>query len=240
MRFKTISSRVNEQNSAKSLRWSCLNQNSAVFGSNPVKPRQTKKISPQQGFSLLELLLVMIILIILTTLSASRFTSSGSKRVNAQCVANLQKIYLAMTIYANDNKGAFPFLKNAKTSEEPLSLLVPKSTTETEMFICPGSGDAALPEAQSFANRRISYAYYMGRTTNDDPSALLASDEQINTLSKLTGQQIFSPTGKWPGKNHDKDGGNLLFCSGAVQKSGPKASRDYPCAGPVVLLNPSN
>jgi hypothetical protein len=114
---------------------------------------------------------------------------------------NLQKIYLALGFYRNDN-GAYPFLPEAQTSAEPLSLLIPKGTTDTAIFICPGSGDKPLPESEPFGKLRISYDYYMGRATNGDPKDILLSDWQVDTSPKKKGRQIFSLDGKKPGNNH--------------------------------------
>ena len=201
-----------------------------------------KQLSPGKratgGFSLFELVIVLVLLIVLTVIMGGQYGPAGRKRAQAECRKNLQKIYLALSIYENDNNGTFPFVKDAMTSAEPLSLLVPKSTTVTEMFICPGSKDQPLPEAESFAQRKISYAYYIGRTTNDAPDEIIVSDAQVDTAPKKKGQQIFSADGEPPGNNHHKDGGNLLSRGGEVTGSGPKAARDFTYPPGVRLLNP--
>jgi prepilin-type N-terminal cleavage/methylation domain-containing protein len=192
----------------------------------------------QGGFSLLELVVVLAILIILSTMMTSRLTGAHRKTNRELCRKNLQEVFVAFTLYANDNQGNYPALKEARTAEAPLSLLVPRSTTETAMFICPGSDDKPLPEGESFARRRISYAYYMGRATNNSAGEVLLSDWQVDTRAKTTGQALFSTDGKKPGNNHGKDGGNLLLGSGEVLASGPKAERDLPTPPGVTLLNP--
>lgn len=163
---------------------------------------------------------------------------SDEQRQLVNCQKNLQNIYLAIAIYAGDNKQNFPRLAGGETSEAPLSLLVPRSTTVTEIFICPASGDNKLPEGEPFARRRISYAYYMGRAKNDGAEAVLVSDGQINPFPKIKRQQMFSENGKEPGANHKKAGGNLLFCDGTFRAVKPRASRDYLFPTNVVLLNP--
>ena len=192
----------------------------------------------QGGFSLVELLCVLVILIILATMLDSRLSVSRRRTARELCRKNLQTIYLAMTLYADDNHGTFPFLKEAAISAGPLSLLVPRGTTETAIFICPGSRDKPLPEGESFAKRRISYAYYMGRSTSHSADEVILSDWQVNNLPKTKGQPLFSPDGKKPANNHDKDGGNLLLDSGEVIRSGPAAARDLPIPPGVTLLNP--
>jgi type II secretory pathway pseudopilin PulG len=190
------------------------------------------------GFSLLELLIVLVLLIVMTTMLTSKLTVAGRNRALNRCQVNLQKIYLALSIYQNDNRGAYPAAPDATVSEEPLSLLVPKSTTVTEMFICPGSSDKPLPEAEPFVKKKISYAYYMGWTSNDSSGEIIVSDSQVNTSPKNKGQQMFSLDGNAPGNNHNKFGGNLLSRGGEVTTSGPVASRDVLFPTNVHLLNP--
>ena len=190
------------------------------------------------GFSLVELLCVLVILIILSVMLNSRLSGVHRRTAQELCRKNLQTIYLALNIYSNDNHGTYPFLKDAAISSAPLSLLLPRSTTETGIFICPGSQDTALPEGEPFGQRRISYAYYMGRATNAAAQAIL-SDWQVNNLPKTKGQPLFSSDGKKPANNHDKDGGNILLDNGEVVRSGPNADRDLPIPPGVALLNPT-
>jgi hypothetical protein len=126
---------------------------------------------------------------------------------------------------------------NARSSEEPLDLLVPRYSSDTAIFICPGSKDSALPAGESLRRGRISYAYYMGRTPAEAQNVLL-SDKQVNTQAKDPGQQVFSENGKPPGNNHHKYGGNLLFCDGDMKSSPPVAAVALPLGTNVVLLNP--
>jgi len=191
-----------------------------------------------RGFSLVELLCVLLILIVLATLLDSRLAGSRRRTALELCRKNLQTISLALNFYAGDNQGAFPLLKEAANSSAPLSLLVPRGTTETAIFLCPGSRDKALPEGEPFARRRISYAYYMGRSTNNSPTEVILSDWQVNDLPKTQGQPLFSPDGKKPANNHGKDGGNLLLVNGEAVRSGANAPRDLPVPPGIALLNP--
>jgi prepilin-type N-terminal cleavage/methylation domain-containing protein len=191
-----------------------------------------------RGFSLVELLCVLVILIILATMLDSRMAGSRRRTELELCRKNLQTISLALNFYAADNHGAFPMLKEAANSSGPLSLLVPRGTTETAIFLCPGSRDKALPEGESFAQRRISYAYYMGRSTNNSAAEVILSDWQVNDLPKTQGRPLFSSDGKKPANNHGKDGGNLLLVNGEVIGCGTNAPRDLPVPPGITLLNP--
>jgi prepilin-type processing-associated H-X9-DG protein len=175
------------------------------------------------AFSLIELLAVAAILLLLFTLY---WGSSASE------------IHMAMEIYANDHAGKFPEAPGARTSEEALDALVPRYTVDTAVFTCPGSKDPPLPAGQSFRQHRISYAYYMGRRAAE-PQLVLMSDQQVDTQSRSAGEYAFSSTGKPPGNNHGKLGGNFLFCDGRAESSPARVPFSLVLTQGVVLLNPN-
>jgi prepilin-type N-terminal cleavage/methylation domain-containing protein len=188
------------------------------------------------GFSLIELLMVIAILVILVSLFGR---SSGQKQAALQsaCRGKLQKIFMAMEIYTGEHGGGFPVKAGAGTSGEALSLLVPKYTAETTLFLCPGSRNSTLPPGQSLEQGRISYAYYMGRAATNSSEPLI-SDEQVNTDSKDVNELVFSDSDKPPGNNHGKLGGNFLFTDGRVDTSPLRAQFSLVLTQGVVLLNP--
>jgi len=188
------------------------------------------------GFSLLELLLVAAIILVLASLYFGPSSGSRERALQAACQKNLQKLYIAMQIYGNDFAGTFPKITCARNSAEVLDLLVPRYISDTSAFICPASDDSPAPK-ESLKKRRISYAYYMGRsiTNSEEP---LVTDKQVNALAKAVGQPIFSSTGKPPGNNHGKLGGNLLFCDGHIDSMPPIAAAPLNLTATGVLLNP--
>jgi len=192
--------------------------------------------SAGSAFSLIELLCTAAIILILYSLYFTSGSNHYQARQKALCQKNLETVYVALKTFAADHNGAFPVATNATASEAPLSLLVPQYTAVTEIFICPGSGHKKLPEAKSFAQRKISYAYSMGRTINDGGDRLLMSDALVDTRPKEIGQRIFSATGKKPGNNHHRFGGNLMFCDGQIQDSEGNARAAIPAG--LTLLNP--
>ena len=190
------------------------------------------------GFSLIELLSVSAILLILFVLYWGPRTSADRQRqARLDCQTHLLKIHMAMAIYANDHAGRFPELAGMRTSEEALDALVPRYTVDTAVFICPGSKDPPLPAGESFRQHKISYAYYMGRSKRE-PQSELMSDEQVNTQSRRNGEYTFSTTGKPPGNNHGKLGGNFLLCDGSVQGFPARVPFSIVLTQGVVLLNP--
>jgi prepilin-type N-terminal cleavage/methylation domain-containing protein/prepilin-type processing-associated H-X9-DG protein len=212
------------------------------MGAIPMHEQRTRSLrfSPQArgAFSLLELLIVTAVIVVLFTLYFGGGSKAYQTKQIAACEKNLLNAYVALKTYAVDNNDKFPVLANAQTSEGPLSQLVPRYTTGTEFFTCPGCKDSKLPDAKPFADRKISYAYYMRRTVKEGADQPLMSDRQVNTNDKSPGQLLFSPDGKKPGANHNKYGGNVMFCDGNVQSS-PAQSAFTLTNGPnVVLLNP--
>ena len=195
------------------------------------------KRSSDAGFSLIEMLITLALILIMFTMLYGFGSRSHQKTQKQACEKNLQNIYLALDIFAKENHGELPAVTNASSSEAPLSLLVPRYTVASEIFICPGSKDGALPNGEPFAERRISYAYFMGRTLTE-PNAILMSDRQVNAQLKAGGEHVFSADGKPPGNNHHKFGGNYLFTDGHTESFGAKAPFSIAWPTNVTFLNP--
>lgn len=185
---------------------------------------------------MIELLFTILIVVVLVVLFWGSNNATQQQALQRACQKNLQKIYIGLEGYANENKGRFPETATARTSEEALDALVPRYTSDTASFICPGSKDSALPAAESFRKRKISYAYYMGRATTN--SQALMSDQQVDTLAKASGEAAFSTDGKAPGNNHGKFGGNFLFCDGHADSSPAHVRFGLGLNTGEVLLNP--
>lgn len=189
------------------------------------------------GFSLLELLLVVGIILIVASLYWRGTSRSSQSQQRKSCEKNLQKIFIALEIFATDHGGKLPEVPGARTSGEALDGLVPRYTVDTSAFICPASQAAALPAGEAIAKRKISYAYYMGRRRSDAAEVLM-SDQQVDTLAKAAGQLAFSATGVAPGNNHQQAGGNFLFGDGHTEPTPARVPFSLGLPPGVVLLNP--
>ncbi len=201
------------------------------------EPRQLRcRSNTGAAFSLIELLAVVAVLLALTVMYWNHGPSKRDLEIG-YCRQSMEKIYLAMEIYAHDNTGSFPVTTNALSSEDALASLVPRYTSDTSVFICPATGTSRLPAGTSFRDWKISYAYYMGRHETESGTVLM-TDAQINTFSKSMGATVFSQDGKPPGNNHGKGGGNFMMCDGGVLSSAGNAPVSLLLTSPVVLLNP--
>ena len=197
-------------------------------------PCQTKLCA---GFSLIELLVTFAILAILMSMLYGFGSARRQKTQKQLCADNLQKIFLAAQIYANDFHGQFPAATNALSSEEPLGRLVPKYSTDRSIFICPGGRDPQIPEGEPLRSQKISYAYFMGRRV-DSPQNFLCADRLVDTRPKRAGDFVFSPDGKSPGNNHHKFGGNFLLGDGSVTASPARLELPAIETNGIILLNP--
>lgn len=204
----------------------------------PARWEPAKAGTTNAAFTLVELLVTLAIILIVYVMYLSPSAKSYQRSKQAACRGNLQFIYVALQTYAAENHDFYPALKGAQTAEAPLSLLVPRWTTSTELFICPGSGHKKLPPGKPFANRKISYAYAMGLAKEARPEQWLMSDAQVDTKPKPVGHLLFSRDGKKPGNNHRKYGGNLMFADGRTEFSEAQAAFAVETTNGVAALNP--
>ena len=220
-------------------RWGQARLSVATRGSLGYNARM--KLHRRGGFSLIEMLITLALMIVMSVMLYGFGSASRQRSQKKLCSDNLQKIYLAMQIYANDFGGQLPLNTNAVTSEAVLNELVPHYTADTTIFICPGGRDAQIPSGEPLTQHRISYAYFMGRRLQSSPDGsptVLLSDRQVDTEPKRAGEYVFSRNGKSPGNNHHKYGGNFLLGDGSVQSSGPQLTFSLAVPPGVVLLNP--
>lgn len=189
------------------------------------------------GFSLVELLVTFAIMAIVLSMLYGFGSARHQKTQKQLCADNLLKMFIAAQIYANDFNGKFPVATNAVTSEEALGMLVPKYSTDTSIFICPGGRDSQIPAGEPLRDHRISYAYFMGRRADSAPN-ILFSDRLVDTLPKRMGEFIFSTNGQAPGNNHHKYGGNFLMSDGSVTASPAQLQLPALETNGIRLLNP--
>jgi type II secretory pathway pseudopilin PulG len=192
-----------------------------------------------RAFVLLELIIIMGLLLILFVTYWGRGSIQNQRKKQQACRQNLQLVYLALQNYALDHDLRLPTEATAKTSEEPLSLLVPKYTTRSDIFICPGSKHSRIPQGESFRRRKISYSYLSGLKNESASGQWVLADWLIRAQAFQAGDQIFSSDGKGPGNNHDKFGGVILLMDGSAEITGPTASINLELPKGTKILNPN-
>ena len=132
----------------------------------------------------------LIFAVMVPSLGRSRETANRVK-----CASNLRQLGLAMQLYANENREAYP---------DTLEHLLHSQDITAHVYVCPSSNDtvAAGANAQAIVNDmagggHVSYVYAgKGLTSQSPADAILAYE---------------------PMTNHSGDGTNILFGDGHVE-----------------------
>ncbi|MBC7287703.1 MAG: type II secretion system protein [Armatimonadetes bacterium] len=194
----------------------------------------------RQGFSLIELLVVVGIIALLAGMLFPVFSASREKGRATRCIANLKQIGAAVDMYAADYDDRYPFAKDPADEFCPViwsdfpqwqawipymprltDALMPY-TSNREIWHCPSDSgyteleDAGLPlngQPTSFAAFGTSYFY---RTEVAFSGALLGSltnAAQVNL--------IFDAHGSWHGRTQKRSGKrwNILYADGHVKSA---------------------
>jgi general secretion pathway protein G len=70
--------------------------------------RKGIKMIARKGFTLVELLLVVLIIAILASIVVPRLTGAAAEANKSKCHANLANLIRALELYAANNNGAYP------------------------------------------------------------------------------------------------------------------------------------
>jgi len=113
----------------------------------------------RRGFTAIELITVILVLIILAPLVLPTFSRAWETHNCVMCASRLKQLGLACNLYANVNHGEYP-----RTKYEPADRLIPNLTNAGFDSANPFSGDSKVP-----ANN-IPAALFLLMRTGDCPS----------------------------------------------------------------------
>jgi prepilin-type processing-associated H-X9-DG protein len=146
--------------------------------------RKLKYQSNNDGFTLIEVLIVIFITIVLAGILLpvlSRARESGRK---TQCASNLRAIGLGLTMYSNENNETFPTGVTAMTA---LNALYPDYVSERKAFMCPSDNlvtsdkNAGITQGTAFTKNQCSYGYDRTHGPADVSGVAIAADRPSNT-----------------------------------------------------------
>ncbi len=103
------------------------------FAFNRRQPRPL----PYQGFTLVEILVVVALVSFLSALLLSAFSRVRSASRTVTCAANLRQIGMAGAMYANDNRGFYPSVFSIKEPNCDWAELLFPYIKSAEVFKCP-------------------------------------------------------------------------------------------------------
>lgn len=152
-----------------------------------IKKMNTKT---KKGFTLVELLIIMGLIGVLSSITAVSLNSSLMKARDARRITELRQIWLALRIYAEGNNGKYP------DSLKGLNVVLPTDpTTGQDYFYCASGTKDGVNDGRSF---------HLGTILERTPDPYLETDADVQTdgCENLAGNSSFH--------------GNATGCSGAV------------------------
>ncbi|MHC4661646.1 MAG: type II secretion system protein [Planctomycetota bacterium] len=163
------------------------------------------------GFTLVELLVVIGIIVLLAGLIFPQITKAKRKAERVECLNFLRQIGMAATEYLGDDEThLFPWAGEDATATEHLNLLVADGGygLEPKMFICKAASKkrvAVMDEDRNYTLSQVNNTYaWTGEplSESDEPSEIIGSDGGVRDGE---------------GDNNHADGMNTLRVDGAVE-----------------------
>ncbi len=171
------------------------------------------------GFTLVELLVVILIISVLATFLVPAVFNVRKKVFRSQCMNRLRSIGQMSILYADDNKQWFPVANGEEPKAyESLQLLVNtmRDARDPEMYVCPASNTQPVEgwneesdEPFLLTEENVSYAWRnkkLRATGTSGSKTALGCDNGIALPDQDEDQ----------GGNHE-DGINMLYIDGAIK-----------------------
>jgi len=185
----------------------------------------------RNGFTRVELIIVVSVLALLTILGLATRSDNGRARTQRiQCVSNLKQIGLGFRMWANDHAEKLPWevsnndggtLQGADSVDVWRHFQIASNELKTpKILACPA--DVSRQRATGWdplRNTNISYFVLMN-TEPAKPARVLAGDRFVSTNNKVvSGVLVTSDARKlrWVRGGHEK-AGNVVFIDGSVNQ----------------------
>ncbi len=149
---------------------------------------ETKYQSNNNGFTLIELSIVIFIILILAGILLPALSKARESGRRTQCASNLKKIGLGLTMYSNENNETFPTGATAMTA---LNTLYPDYVAERKVLMCPSDNlvtsatNVGITANDPFDKDECSYGYDNTHGPADDPGVAIAGDRPTNNSSNV-------------------------------------------------------
>lgn len=177
-----------------------------------MKPPEQRSLAlcfRQGGFTLLELLVVLVVIAVLAAILTPTFQRTVSLSRAASCTSNLRQLGVALTVYLSDHNMVMPHMEGARSNlREDVPVIdntLDKYLVNKAAFACPGdmSGCAAATGT----------SYYWNVALNDQPVATLnfmRFTEDHSRIPVLSDKEGFHP--------YQESKVNILYADGHVTK----------------------
>jgi prepilin-type N-terminal cleavage/methylation domain-containing protein len=164
----------------------------------------------RQAFTLVELLVVISIISVLSSLILPTLSGAREKARRVACINNLRQFGNALQMYSQDYNGRFPVTQRAGPQPSALAclgLLYERYLSDNEVFVCMSDGidppeinlptDYDAPTPAVIPPEQCSYGF--------DPDHWPVHPDGVALVADLWGD------GTDPSQNHHGEGQNVLF-----------------------------
>ncbi len=189
------------------------------------------KPSKAAGFTLIEVLIVLVVISIMIAIALPVFSRAREKGRSATCQSNLKQIALAMQQYVQDHDGWYPSAGIIGTDQKQWASHIRPYVRNTQILLCPTR--EALGGGNSLnGSRALNYDYNVLRLNHFSFRSLMGSSEAavvysskvwINADGDFSEDTLSGPSacGDWWwtqwGQEIHSGGANYSFVDGHVK-----------------------
>ena len=208
---------------------------------------KTKRTSQEIGFTIVELIVVLMVVAVLEGLMIPHIVRNNhhSGRADINCSNNLRQVGLAFHLWAGDNGGKFP-TQVSITNEGALEwaeagnvwqifMVMSNELSTPKLLYCLLDGNSNRIQATSFGlttqpaysgsvpfTNDNNVSYFVGMEADEvHPTRILAGDSNLEVNQKTLAHSFLNlwtnAPVRWDKTRHEKQCGNIAFADGSVQ-----------------------
>lgn len=123
------------------------------------------KTAHRRGFSLIELMTVVVLVLVLAAVLLSTVNMGVRSAQQSRCLSNLRQLYTAVQLFAQDNDDLLPtaYLSSGGTWQK---VLKDRYIADEQLFYCPSAEYDPL-----FNSNQVSYGYNLDISAKQAPAA---------------------------------------------------------------------
>jgi prepilin-type N-terminal cleavage/methylation domain-containing protein/prepilin-type processing-associated H-X9-DG protein len=191
--------------------------------------RPRRHLRSPRGFTLVELLIVIAIIGVLSSLLYPGIIRAKNRAKNVMCITQLSQIGIASITFAGDNNERLPGATGPNTNRylSPFQS-VRQAMRTTRIFVCPSDTARTHGTNMAFLDRTNTSYFISYSATMEEPQSILAGDRNFTyqipggPAALVTGNMSLNTSNKfgWYRTIHQNKG-NILLADGSAQLTTP-------------------